>query len=483
MLSSYSVATSLGQIALCTIEDQNGVFVMQIPEPIETYGYFWLPENTDQKFMGVLKIYESGESELELYGTFHDRRQDWPRMHILGVVDKGGPVTLTDCMYLNVSRNLGRTTDILAKSKIAVRCVFLRSHLESEVNLQSLEFSVEGLKEWFFFVNAPISTGPEYEGIMSILYRRPAPIEVPIDESLKLTFLMNPTQSTGLFEGSIRVNASVFLESNHPRSFQEFMTISSKIRDFLSLALGRVVSFTSIRGFLAQLANSSGFPNVVEVYGKFDPYALTKQDINIGNILFGYNEIAENISPLLRQWLDSYERFEPTFNLYFTVSANRFMHLEGKFLFLVQGLESLHRRSSQDTHMDPAEFEELMAAILEHVPAGRKDWIQNRFRYANELSLRRRLRDLTAPFAHLFGTPRQCNSFIDKIVNTRNFLTHYDTNIDRQAATESDQLLDDYLKLETLLKLHLLRLVGIGAPVIDRIAANSLPLQSDSRSN
>ena len=44
--------------------------LMQLPESIETHGYFWLAERPDNRLTGVLRISDQGEASLEMFGAF-----------------------------------------------------------------------------------------------------------------------------------------------------------------------------------------------------------------------------------------------------------------------------------------------------------------------------------------------------------------------------------------------------------------------------
>ena len=71
---------------------------MQLAQSIETYGYFWLAGKPDNRLTGILRISESGEPSLEIFGTFDSpgngprERLTGERLHILGVTDKAGAV-------------------------------------------------------------------------------------------------------------------------------------------------------------------------------------------------------------------------------------------------------------------------------------------------------------------------------------------------------------------------------------------------------
>ena len=432
-------------------------FTMRIPAPIETQGYFWLAGRQDNKVMGILHIDELGESFLELLGSLQNDPLEPRKLHILGSIEQGRPVTLTDCIPTNTQSVWNSQVGELTKSRIHVGTAFVGSHFEKEIRFTDLDFSVEGLQEWFFWSGSPISTTYEDLWNYSISYQRPEPIEIHLDDDLKATFLMNATHSSEMFSTSVRIQPSILLESSHPQSFEDLIKIASRLKNFLSLAVDQPVTFTSLTGF----TDASPELAPVRVYGKFDPYSLEKPRIDVGNLLFSFRDVAHNIEALLQNWLRSYDKFEPTFNLYFTVFPNRYMHLEARFLFLVHGLESLHRGSSEDTRIPQGEFEDLVEGILDRVPKDYKGWIHDKLRHANELSLRKRLRLMISPFSELYGTKREREALISKVVSTRNYYTHYDKDDESEAATDFRELALLYRTVDNLLKLHLLGLSGL----------------------
>ena len=127
--------------------------------------------------------------------------------------------------------------------------------------------------------------------------------------------------------------------------------------------------------------------------------------------------------------------------------------------------------------MPPEEFDSILASVLESTPKERREWLKARLRYANELSLRQRIRELISPFGALFGAENARESFVSAIVNTRNYFTHYDYSIRNEAVTDPIELLDLYSKLEGLLQLHLLELVGFEHEHITRIVSQYPPLR------
>ena len=177
-------------------------------------------------------------------------------------------------------------------------------------------------------------------------------------------------------------------------------------------------------------------------------------------MLFLYRDVVNEFEEILHRWLKNYETSEPAFNLYFASKSGAHKYLDGNFLSLVQGIETLHRRNSQETPMPEEEFSNLVDTILKNVPNDKKELIKEKLKYANELSLRKRLRKMIEPFRNFFGSSNGRQSFISKVASTRNYLTHYDSKLASEAASGKD-LLMLYMKLEALFQLHFLRLIGI----------------------
>ena len=181
-----------------------------------------------------------------------------------------------------------------------------------------------------------------------------------------LAFTWERETNSSLFQETVTTKTSISVESSRMRSFSEFMQVLRKVKNFICLAFDRSVSFTSITGS-PQDSNAPYTPHdTVDIYGQFDPSDLPKADISAGHFLISFNEMAHKIHEYLPRWLERYEEYEPTFNLYFAVAANRHMHLEGGFLFLVPwhriaaSKEFLRdsnagRRIQQSPQLDPKE--------------------------------------------------------------------------------------------------------------------------------
>ena len=454
---------------------------MQLPEQIETHGQFWLVSEPDNRLSGILKISEQGDVSLELFGAFGnvmDRTLNYGTpLLIQGVTAGKGAVTLVDCLATKWNRSGIGSDEILSKSEWRVGWAYCGAHFESgKVNLSEIEFSIEGLDEWFEFHNRVFSHDVS-DGQTKIMYTPPQPTVVQIQDGITLEFGMRTTETSGRFEQSISTQMVVYIRSEQVRLFSEFLEILQRVRNFLCLLFDRTVSYTFISGYLSEIDIPNSLDYRVEIFRHLEPYELQKQEFGPRQFLVQFEDIAEGMNYYLPRWLEHYEDFEPTFNLYFTVTANRFMHLEARFLFLVQGIESLHRRSSSETLFPQEAFDKRVKAVLESAPKKWKSWLRWRLKYGNELPLRTRIEKMVDPFGELFGSDSARQGFVNRIADTRNFLTHYDPKIRNKAVTEPDALLRLYGRLEGLVQLHLLKLLGLQDDHIREIALRHRPLK------
>ena len=82
---------------------------------------------------------------------------------------------------------------------------------------------------------------------------------------------------------------------------------------------------------------------------------------------------------------------------------------------------------------------------------------------------------MVTPFDDLFGSESARAAFVNRVVSTRNYLTHYDEGIKEQAVTDAGELLRLHFKLEALVQLHLLRLLEID---YDHIRQMAIPVSA-----
>jgi hypothetical protein len=201
-------------------------------------------------------------------------------------------------------------------------------------------------------------------------------------------------------------------------------------------------------------------------------YTKDVQAIRWHKMLFRFIDIQENAEFIINNWFDAYDQFDSALNLYFSTKLGVYKYWDAKFLALAQGLETYHRRTSNQKRMEDSTFAELTKQLIEQCPAEHKDWLGGRLKYGNELSLRQRIKRLIKPFENIIEKNWRIDKLVSSIVDTRNYLTHYDESLKSKAAT-GKELLILCQKMEVIFQLHLLQVLGFTKSEIKSVVENN----------
>ena len=465
---------------------------MRLEEPTVANGMFWFPCAPDKKSSGTLRISEDGEATLEMmdhhhYGLRNVINDSDKPVRILGITSQTG-VTLDGCTITNTHWSM------LSQTTFMIEVVYWGAHYEEDeaVTFSKMEFSVEHLNEWlhtqpiqnlaksedgseqFITYTSGMSHRWSQNDELSVSYTPPKDVRISLqnDVDMRLCFSYNAT--TGPFRVNISAEPYILLESRVECGIEEFLSLIHKIRAFLSFSIDKAISLGPLTGYSKELTGYRGDPAKqvpVNVYSTSDHSSLSQRKLRSTDIFLPYQAVEDQMEVILNKWIDCYQvdEFEPSINLYSAVLSQPDMYLDVKFLFYAQSLEVLHRRLSDETVMASEKFGSLRTAMLNAVPDNWKGHFCGRLNHANEPSLRRRLRMLLKDFSELYGVnSKGRESFANKVVTTRNYLTHYDKNLKSEAA-DDQELFDLTRKLKSLLQLHFLQLIGLDKQTIVEI--------------
>lgn len=448
---------------------------MKLETALVLEGYFWRPGDTE-KLSGRLRISEVGECRLEVLGVFGElaealRLQNPPLPTIHGLIE-GGDVTLYDCIYQN--RNLGFGT--VTRSTLRVGTVFRGAHLppEGQARFTKLDAVVSGLDAWLQITG--IATQWEFNEsnkVKGAVIRYAPPPKIEIDLSglrVGFEFAWTAPSAGASTEAKITHQAQLFVEPTTEMPFEDLRFQLGRLVNFLSFAIDQPLTVETLFAHTnaARIQTSKGDKSIPlsVFYAQAATSTATKFDRH--DMLFAYPDVAEELGVMLAAWLEQHEAFAPAFNLFFAVRSGRHTYLESAFLSIAQAVETLHDRTSGETLEPPEVFATRVGAILEGCPEEFRPWLDEQLQYANKPSLRARLRRMLKPFASHFGTADARKDFVDKVADTRNFLTHYDPKLAERAAHGLDIY---YLtcRLEALFQLHLLTMIGISPERIEHL--------------
>ena len=414
---------------------------MRIREEFKRLGDFWLPAAPDRKIPGTLSISEGGIIELEVAGLFDWRLQSIER--IVGDIEKEGLVTLDDCYYkTGTIRVIGGPS----KSFIHVGRAFMGvEYNQGEPTVfNTLTFSVEGIDEWVGISGFEFVSQFE-EHTATISYKLPMDISLNLDNGMQLliTFGWTPPRLPIIKEARISQKTHFKLVSKDARELSDFISVVHKIATFLCFAIDKTVSLDSMEATSDDLYQDIGEGKTetipINIYYPSRPYSEDEPKIWQHDMLFGFGKIQNDAEERINKWIKAYKQIDPAFDLYFSAKRGEQQYLDEKFLTLIRGLEAYHKRK----------FDRRL-----YIP------------------LKQRIKGIIEPFKDIIGDESKRGSLIDKIVKTRNDLTHSNLDLNPQPA-KSKNLWHLCLKMELLFQLHFLQLIGFSREEIDSIVANS----------
>lgn len=456
---------------------------MRIKEELKKSGYFWLPENEDKKIPGTLSILDGGEIELEVVGLFDESiealngNDDLRR--IVGHVEKDGFVTLENCFYRKKNIAFGG----ISKSTVHVNKVIsgVAYDKDEAITFNTVSFTVEGLNEWVGITGIEISRSSDCK-TATITYTPQQEIVYNLQTGFKLHIFFGYTLpgSDNTTEASITHRTYFKLSSNDAKEFSEFSKIVHRITYLLGFAIDSTVTISDVSAtsneIVREISKGKTIPVPMKLYYPSLPFSDNVPKIDTHKMLFRFADISENAEHVFNQWLSTYSIIRPSLGLYFSAVSGDYKYLDGKFLALAQALETYHRRTSNETLKDEADFRAMIASILWSCPKQNRKWLLGRLYHGNEINLGQRIKRIIEPYKSYIGSQKQRKKFIRNVVNTRNYLTHYSEELEKDSL-KGLELWSLCQKMEAVFQLHLLQQLGFKEFDIQRLLSNNYTLK------
>jgi len=439
---------------------------VRIKDEFQKSGYFWLPGEENKKIPGTLTILDSGKIELEVVGLFDDsiralnEEDKLPR--IIGHVEKDGLVTLEKCFYTKKNYAFGG----IAKSQLHVNKVFsgVSYERDEKVTFHTVSFSIEGLNEWVGISGIKVSYGKDYK-TATINYTPQDEIVYTLINGFKLHIFFGYTLPgvPNTTEAKITQQAYFKLSSEEAQDFSEFIKILHQITYLLCFAVDATVTISDVSAtsndVIDALSEDKNRPANIKIFYQSVPFSDELPKVDIHRMLFRFGHIRENAEEIFNNWLQAYSAIRPALGLYFSAATGSHKYLDGKFLALAQGLETYHRRTSSETLMDRSKFRNIVATLLWFSPREHRKWLRGRLYHGNEINLGQRIKKIIEPYKAFLGNSKQRNKIIRGVVNTRNYLTHYSEELEKDSVQGKD-LWVLCQRMEAIFQLHLLQQLG-----------------------
>jgi hypothetical protein len=403
-------------------------------------GVWWVPSTEDKQEIAGELVYEDGRITLELFGSFEE---DIFLEHkhyevIFGFTSNGDKITL-----LNVIRTQSKMSFPGFPIRVYTAHMMLAGiHLSSihSPEIHSAAFNITYLSEWLSITTFKTSKTMNKDNTLQeihVRYRFPEVFSFTCNingqqTTVQSTYFINTSR-----DGIDRLNMShssylkITPESN--QSIDWFRRTIFEIKSLLTLLTGHTLLFNKIMIYGNAEKKDSGEigEKGLLFLGQFKP--STKRELQSHDLLITYKDLQGEFQSVFSKWFELKEELHPIYNL---VVSNFYHHpyLEVDFLNLMHSIEGFHRIRYGGEYVEQEEYEFYLKRINEIIDSEilNKDLKQRLKRmliYGNEFSLRKRIKDLFSKMDEetikiLIGNNKKSNSFIDKIVNIRNDLTH-----------------------------------------------------------
>jgi hypothetical protein len=447
---------------------------------IEFKGLWWLPgRGSSRKIPGTLRIPENGGAQLELTGSFGSLAGNPAAKAvkclpiILGVADTGKRITLLESFPTKLSDSAGGFCTVT----YAIRTAFVGAHAGPRTPLRFSRMSVEYLYlvDWADLRGLTCSSGPGAR--YQCAYAEPDRVSLTSEalDGMKVEIRSYCNVEHGVGGVTMREWAGCEMTPRIPMTFDEYSTAIFGVQGLLSLAVARPSHALRVTGTLvgrrtrSDTGAASPSPDR-RVTIHFSPVRADRTEENVSalEMLFTLGQVADRIGELVDTWFTKMRDLRPVCDLFSAVQRGTKLYPETRFLFMVQALETYHRRTNSTNVSDRDELDRWVAEVIPSAPPALRKRLKPRLKYIYEPSLRERLQNLLERHdVQVRAFITKPKPFVDSVVTTRNYLTHYDPTSAPSAVTDGADLYNLSQDLKLLLEVCLLDELGFPSADIE----------------
>ena len=402
---------------------------------LEERGYFWWHDEPTPKghfapessVTGVLKIDERGKVELELDGILpsdegpfapflSDRKSFPPDKSIQGILKSSNKFAL----LLGLIRNGGqlKSRGISYEKYDAMNCLVGSGpfpQTNKPLRFHKLQFHLKGFEEWLRL--GSIETNRTKSSI-SAKYKIPKNITYPLDDgalSIKYDISGPYLGKQRMHSLALSEEASICYAPKQSTLLEEMKTLYGLMEDLFILLTDSdycldwpLISYTkeeSYRFYFLRHRSSSSAPDWYECPTNFV-------------------QLRENFGQIFATWKKKREVFGPGFYLYLGTRRGIKLYPEHRFVNLIWGIESLHRRKTPESST-PNNLKKKIKRILDQVTAEKdKSWLKKQLEHRDEPALEQRIFE-TFKNLPLGLNEKKLHQFSSDCARSRNDISHF----------------------------------------------------------
>jgi hypothetical protein len=453
-------------------------------DDFELRGVWWLPDNPDVHITGILYFESGNKIRLELIGSFKSlpdfaNPEIEEKEVILGVTQDGRSCTLVGCYESGFTMNMPG----ISCQRFEANYLLEGAHWNSkhEIEFERISIGFDYLEEWLGHYTIKTSIDQDENNKNSgftVKCNFPNTDKFYINHinSHFSTSYAASTKDTTTTTTTLEYNSYIELHPNEMKKLDWYTNQLSVIQQLLTLLIGEVVFPDRLLG-----TKSKADKEYVSIFFTAKNRQPKKNMIH-QDMIITLPEMKEEFCSVLEKWFSNYEELKSAYNLFFGALFNSSLYLEFHFLSLMQAIETLHRNVFGGKYIEQSEYDKESQSIKSNIPKSfpddLRDAIKSRIKYGNEYSLRKRIKDL---FESLDEKTRELTTnsyktFIGKVVDTRNYFTHYDDEL-KSAALSGSELFYTCQRLRIFIIVLLLKNMGVNEQNIQNVIQRNEKIQ------
>ncbi len=387
---------------------------------LEDIGYWCFNHDEENSYAGTFKN-ESGEISVILMGCTGGPQEPFI---VHGSTATGKKITLYQCHVSSVRRSFPGIPSV----EVSATYCFTGGHLTANnLVFNSALLKVSSINEWVDI--GGFSDLQDNEETFSIKYKNPEPIVFYETDEVKFVLLFyrtspffKPTHKCTVVQETL-----ILIEPKTTFGLDKFWEYTSMIQGFLTLAYFSEPKLLDIRFRQKEIDFTFNY------LGKSKDDEENKK--NKRSFLFTHRIIQSDFINIFRKWAGLSLAIEPVISIVVESFRNRTVISENKFLNVMQGIETFHRRRRNNEREPTGAHKAKVSDILKFCPVDHISWLKDRLNFSNEPTLQERFTKLFSELDdgiknHLFP---KFSEIIRQSKNTRNYFTHYDKALEKKA--------------------------------------------------
>lgn len=452
---------------------------------IDEFGYWWLPENPGQHTAGRLIFDDESEGKLSIINKnrdpFSKELTNYDAIH--GISTEGKYYSLFQCFDQNIKHNSKGVVTNEIYVGMLLKGFLLKSIKEKKIKKAYIKF--QNLDKWLGITGIKIDHNKKFSRL-NVLYKKPRSKKIKINDDLSIeisVFANYPLSQFWSKDYCIGESANIIVMTKKYESIEYYQRVTKIIQGFLTVVCNKFShpdDITFVGGKRQKLKGKYIFEEGNLFASRFFTGKSAKTESHF-DFLFTYSQIKNDFEQAIKLWFEKYDTIEPIINLYISALYAPKTFLEIEFLYLIQALESYHRRFCKENKYEKEEHfkKNILPLLTNSIP----DNIDNAFResmikrlcYLNEFSLSKRLKLIVKDYKKTieYFVPK-IGSIIGEIVEYRNYYTHYEESILKNKNVDYEKLIQFVDIVKFIVDICFLKEMGLSKNKIDMVFRNNL---------